>query len=418
MSKPATSVGIAVTRQAKVLITLLFFSTLINYLDRQTLSMIAPVIRKTLSLSTIDYSHIIFAFMVGYTLSQAFAGSLIDRIGTRAGVMLCVAVWSVAAVLHSLAAGIVSFCVFRFLLGLAEAGNWPGSVKAVSENFPPERTAFAVGLFNSGSSLGAIIAPPLVVSIVQYWGWRTMFVVVGATGFVWILLWERFYRTPPRQNLERPETGTTNTHIAIGGFLKSRNVWGLMVGRFFADPVWWFYAFWLPEYLVRSRGFSLANIGTIVWIPFTFAAVGNWLGGHASGIFIRRGFRAVVSRKAVMVCSAFLMLAGIPAVQAQTRFGAIAWISVVLFAYSSWAANILSLPADLFSPGEVGPRVRVERNRGCDRRNAIYPGHRMACSEFLVCARIHGGVRDDRMRRNDDCGSNQGERARGRAWRK
>jgi ACS family hexuronate transporter-like MFS transporter len=354
MPKPATPAGSSATRQAKILIALLFFSTLINYLDRQTLSMIAPVIRKTLSLSAIDYSHIVFAFLLGYTLSQALAGSLIDRIGTRMGMILCVAVWSVAAVLHSLAVGVVSFCVFRFLLGIAEAGNWPGSVKAVSEHFPPERSAFAVGLFNSGSSVGAIIAPPLVISIVQQWGWRSMFVVVGASGFVWILLWQKFYRAAPGQTLERPEAATSQIRFGTRAYLQSRNVWGLMIGRFFADPVWWFYAFWLPEYLVKSRGFSLANIATIVWIPFAFAAVGNWAGGHVSGFLLRRGFPAAASRKAVMVCSAILMLAGLPAVWAQTRFAVIAWISVVLFAYSSWAANVLSLPADLFTPREVG----------------------------------------------------------------
>ena len=351
--KAVISSLLAPKRQPGVLVALLFFSTLINYLDRQTLSMIAPLVRKTLALSAMDYSHIVFAFMLGYTLSQALAGSVIDRIGTRAGMILCMAAWSAAAVLHSLAAGMVSFCIVRFLLGLAEAGNWPGSVKAVSEYFPPERTAFAVGLFNSGASIGAILAPPLIVSIVEYWGWRAMFVVVGATGFAWILFWEGFFRTAPAPKIPPSPALAAPASVGIRACLQSRNVWGLILGRFFADPVWWFYAFWLPEYLVRNRGFSLANIGAIVWIPFTFAAAGNWVGGHLSGVFIRRGRPAARSRKALMVGSAALMLAGIPAVRAQTSFAAIAWISLVLFAYSSWAANILSLPADLFSSREV-----------------------------------------------------------------
>jgi ACS family hexuronate transporter-like MFS transporter len=340
------------TGEERTLVGLLFLSTLINFLDRQTLSIVIPTLRDQFSLSNIDYSRIVFAFLLGYTLSQTLAGRLIDRIGTRTGMIVCVTIWSAAAMLQGLANGFLSFCFARLLLGLAEAGNWPGAVKAMSERFEPERRGFAIGLFHSGAFFGAIIAPPLVVALVHSWGWRYMFVGIGALGFLWVWKWASFQGNKPyRQSpsLPRIEPGANS----IWKYLRLRSIWGLIVGRSLADPVWWFYVFWLPEYLVRNRGFALSTIGSTLWIPFVFAALGSGLGGSASGTLVRRGVRPVLARKIVMVTGATLMLLGIPAFLVKSGAVAIALICVVLFGYSSWAANFLSLPADLFPAGDV-----------------------------------------------------------------
>ncbi len=337
----------------RMLLGLLFWATASNYLDRQALSVAAPLLRVQLGLSSTGYSRIVFAFLLGYTLSQTPVGKVIDRLGTRRGLLLCVAIWSIVTTLHGLVVGLISLGVLRFFLGVAEAGNWPGGVKAVSENLPPDRRAFGVGVFNSGSAAGALLAPPLVAALTGRWGWRSMFVVVGVTGVVWTVLWARHY--PGRPTLaadspakERPARPSTR------GFLREKAVWGLMVGRFFADPTWWFYAFWLPDYLAQRHGFDLTKIGQTAWIPFVFVGVGGWLGGYASDELVRRGWSKVSARKLVMGLSALLMLCGIPASQTHSSAVALAWISVILFGYSSWASNILSLPADLFRSEVVG----------------------------------------------------------------
>jgi ACS family hexuronate transporter-like MFS transporter len=342
-----------VGRAERTVLALLFFATLVNYLDRLAISIVAPTLQDQLSFSNIDYSHIVFFFIFGYTLGQTLFGKLIDRLGTRVGLLICVGLWSVAACLHSLAIGVFTFGLFRFLLGLAEGGNWPGAVKAVSENFSVRRRAFAVGVFNSGSIVGAILAPPAIVAIEHWWGWRPMFTIVGVTGFVWIAAWSHFYRARAPSEAQPADTNRVRGSSTLQ-HLRRRAVWGLMIGRFFSDPIWWFYVFWLPTYLAQARGFDLVSIGKSAWIPYTAAGVGGLLGGHASGLLVRNGWTPVGARKAVMVAGAVLMLAGLPVIWATSHMAALAWISVVLFGYASWASNILSLPADLFPSTSVG----------------------------------------------------------------
>jgi len=342
-----------VGRAERTVLALLFFATLINYLDRLAISIVAPTLQDQFSFSNVDYSHIVFFFIFGYTLGQTLFGKLIDRLGTRVGLLICVGLWSVAACLHSLAIGVFTFGLFRFLLGLAEGGNWPGAVKAVSENVPVPRRAFAVGVFNSGSIVGAILAPPAIVAIVHWWGWRPMFTIVGVTGFVWIAAWSRLYRRRAPSEAQSADSNRAY-HGSTLQHLRRRAVWGLMIGRFFSDPIWWFYAFWLPTYLAQARGFDLVSIGKSAWIPYTAAGVGGLLGGHASGLLVRKGWTPVAARKAVMVAGAVLMLAGLPVVWATSHVAALAWISVVLFGYAGWASNMLSLPADLFPSASVG----------------------------------------------------------------
>ncbi len=342
---------------------LLFLATVINYVDRQTLSVLAPVLRDEFGMSNTDYSRIVSAFMLAYLIMQTGSGRIMDRLGTRRGFALCIAWWSAAAMAHAGARSAAQFGLVRFLLGLGEAGNWPGAVKAISEWFPARERAFATGFFNSGSTLGAVIAPPLVAWLALAYGWRNAFLITGSLGFFWLGLWLWVYRRPQehrwlrRHELEHIERGQQEERVGPAPRWKElfryRQVWGLVLGRMLADPVWWFYVFWLPEYLKRERAFSLAMIGYFAWIPFLAADIGNLAGGLASGWLVKRGMEVLRARKAVMGASAVLMMAGIPAVLAEDANTALALISVATFAYSMWAANILTLPADLFPPPVV-----------------------------------------------------------------
>ncbi|MGH9326279.1 MAG: MFS transporter [Terriglobia bacterium] len=340
----------------RVVLALLFSVTAINYLDRQTLSVIAPLLQKQLSFSTVGYSRIVSLFLLGYIIGQTLDGKLMDKVGTRLGMLYCVTLWSVVSMFHSLITGVVSLGVLRFLLGIAEAGNWPGGVKGVGENFPPEQRAFGVGVFNSGSTVGAIIAPPLVVAIVAIWGWRPMFLVIGITGLIWVFWWNKLYRKEPA-----PRAAAVHfRHLPTRALLRDKAVWALMVGRFFSDPIWWFYAFWLPEYLVQSRGFSLREVGRTAWIPFAFAGLGGWLGGLASDFLLRRGVSPVRARKMVMVVGALLMLCGVPAFEVKSASLALAFISIVVFGFTGWASNMLCLPTDLFPGYLVGQVTGID----------------------------------------------------------
>ncbi len=339
---------------------LLFLATVINYVDRQCLSVLAPVLRDEFGMTNADYSRIVSAFMLAYLIMQTGSGRLMDRLGTKAGFALCIAWWSVAAILHAASRSALHLGLFRFLLGLGEAGNWPGAVKAIAEWFPTRERAFAIGLFNSGSTVGATVAPPLVAWLALGYGWRKAFLITGSLGFLWLVLWLFFYQRPERHRWmssaelelirsgrEDPRVGERIRWRSLFGY---RQVWGLVVGRMLADPVWWFYVFWLPEYLKREREFSLAMIGYFAWIPFLAADIGNLTGGALSGLLIKRRSPVLRARKAVMLACALLMMAGIPGVLVREAWAAVALISLVTFAYSAWAANILTLPADLFPP--------------------------------------------------------------------
>jgi ACS family hexuronate transporter-like MFS transporter len=343
--------------------TLLFLATVVNYLDRQTLSLLAPMLRDEFGISNTGYSRIIFAFLLAYMIMQSGSGRLMDRLGTRLGFSLAMAFWSCAAMLHALANSAWSLAAFRFLLGAGEAGNWPGSVKAVSEWFPPKERGVAIGYFNSGSIAGALLAPLVVPWIALHYGWRPAFVVTGAVGFLWLVPWLWVYRPPERhcwitaRELQAIRAGSGES-VAMPAaprwrdLLRYPQVWCLVAARMLADPVWWFYVFWLPEYLKRERGFSMQMIGELAWIPFLTGGVGSFAGGLASGRLMRRGWQGVGARQAVMALAAAGMLAGIPAVLVRSSSGCIALISVVTFAYCAWASNILALPTDLF-PNEV-----------------------------------------------------------------
>ncbi len=339
----------------------LFFSTVINYIDRQTLSVLAPVITKEFHMSHEDYSHVVSAFQVAYAGMWLIGGVLIDIIGTRLGLTLAMIWWSLASMLPATANSVFQFSLFRFMLGVGEGCNWPGASKTVAEWFPAKERGVAVAIFDSGSSVGAVIAPPLVAFLAYHFGWRFAFLTAGSLGFLWLLLWLSLYRplaSHPRVSEEERALIRVGQELQPAssrqgaarwlGLLKQPNVWGIVLGRSLTDPIWWFYVFWLPQYLSDARGFSLKQIGAFAWIPFLFADIGNFTGGLASGFFIKRGMPVIRSRKLVCILSSLPILAGIPAALTHSAAWALALISLATWGYASWSTMGLTFPSDLF----------------------------------------------------------------------
>ncbi len=350
MSVPAqTESGSAVLGARWAMVGLVFLATLINYLDRQTLSVAAPVIIDQFHLTNVQYSAIIFAFMLAYTLMNGVSGPMVDRLGSKLGYTVCIAWWSIAAMLHALARSALSFGVFRFLLGMGEAGNWPAGVRVVTEWFPPKERALASGIFNSGSAVGAVIAPPLIAWIILKSGWRSAFLMVGGAGLLWLLIWAFVYRTPPNV-----PAGAAARPVPFSRLVRSRWVCQFTVSKIFSDPVWYFYIFWFPQYLKSARGFDLAAVGKFAWIPFFTAGIGNLMGGACAAFLLSRGLGVAAARKISVLLFAVLMTSAIPAVLVRDVFLSIGLISTATLGYSGALANMLAMPADYFPGTTVG----------------------------------------------------------------
>ena len=326
-----------------------FLATVINYLDRQALSVLGPDLRAEFHLSNEAYGQVLAAFMLAYTISNGVSGPLIDRLGTRVGYALCMLVWSTAGILHALTTGARSLAGFRFLLGIGEAGNWPAGVKVATEWFPARERALACGIFNSGAAIGAIIAAPLVSWLALRHGWKTTFVVIGLTGYGWLIGWWFLYRTPATVRAE-----ATAPPAAPWRLLRTRFVGVLTLAKVFLDPVWYFYIFWFPQYLSSVHHFDLAKIGMTAWIPFVTADLGNLVGGWFTGRLIRRGMPTSRARKTTVTISVLLMTAAIPAALVTNVWVAIAFISVATFGYTGYNTNALAFPPDVFPKNMVG----------------------------------------------------------------
>lgn len=352
------------------IIGLIFFATLINYIDRLTISVLAPVITRDLGLTNTQFGGIVTWFLLAYTISQGLSGKLYDRVGTKRGFIYSILVWSIAAMAHAFARGLASLSVFRFVLGFGEAGNWPGAAKTVAEWFPVRERAFGMAIFNSGAAIGSVIAPPLIVWLSLTYGWQTTFIVTGSLGFLWLALWLLFYQTPDRHKwLGENERELIRQGQRVHGasddvepdsplrwreLLRYRQVWAIVLARFLTDPVWWLYISWLPKYLADARGFSLVKIGLFAWLPYAAADAGSLSGGWLSGYLISRGWSVDRARKVVIVIAALLMPAGIFAAFAQHAMVALALIGVVLFGFQVWINNVQTLPSDFFPDKAVG----------------------------------------------------------------
>ena len=350
-----------------LMIGLVFLATIINYIDRQTVSVLKTAISQDLGLSNTDYAAIQNSFLACYGASQLLSGRLYDVIGTRRGFVVSIVVWSLAALAHATARTARSFAVFRGVLGLGEAGNWPGAAKMVGEWFPVRERAFAMGIFNTGAAVGGALSPPVIAWLATAYGWRMTFVLTGALGFIWLGLWLALFRTPGRHPWI---TEAERLHILDGAapadvsgnawrpgwlrLLTYRQTWAVVMGRFITDPIWWLYIFWLPSYLQEARGFSLREVGQSAWVPFLAGGLGALSGGYASGALISRGWSVDRARKAVMIAGALLTSAGILAMRAPDPYVALAWMAVVLFGFQVWINNLQTLPSDFFPTTAVG----------------------------------------------------------------
>src|ERR1035437_303611 len=336
-----------------LLIAPLLGETTINFIDRQVLSVRAPTLRGEFHLSNSQYAAIINAFMATYAVAYAFAGYVLDRLGVGRGLTLSVSWWSAAGMLTALTRGPLSLGLFRSLLAVGEAGAWPAFAKATAAWVPSEARTLAIGVCNSGSSLGAMIAPPLVVGVTAIAGWRGAFIATGAIGFLWVLAFQLFRRTHP--NMARAESASIAAadRVRWVELLRYRQTWAVFFCRFFADPLWFFYVFWIPEFLTRERGLNLGGIAAVAWIPFLVADLSNFSGGYLTLRLQRAGWSVNRTRKTLMVIATVLSLAGILAVFSHSLFWTIALISVAIYFWMFWSITIHSLPGDYFPPRAV-----------------------------------------------------------------
>jgi len=342
----------------------LFASTVINYLDRQTLSWLSPYLKLQYHWSNTDYAHIVIAFRVAYAIGQTLFGRLIDKVGTRRGLTLTVAFYSLVSVCTPLARGLYSFGFCRFLLGAGESANWPGATKAVSEWFPKQERGLATAFFDSGSSVGGAIAPYIVLSIYFRWGWRPAVAVPGLLGFLWIMLWRKVYHPPdahPRisdaeRNMlaqdKRDLDLATTTRPRWRDLLALPQTWGTIVARLFTDPVWYFVTDWFPIYLV-AKGIDLRSGFIAVWIPFIAADLGNFFGGGVSGWLIKRGWSLGAARKAVVIFGGVGVLLLIPTIFTTHLFVIASLFGLATFSYAAFSTIANVLPSDLFDSGSV-----------------------------------------------------------------
>jgi ACS family hexuronate transporter-like MFS transporter len=340
---------------------MLFASTIINYIDRQTLSLLAPYLKLEYHWTNTDYANIVIGFRVAYSLGQTILGRFMDRIGTRRGLFLTVAFYSIISVLTSLARGFYSFATFRFLLGAGESGNWPAATKAVAEWFPSRERGLATALFDSGSSLGGAIAAWLILWIYSRWGWRPAFVIPGTLGFLWLVVWRRFYYPPeihPRIS-DRERQMILADKLEAHGESESRpplgwsvlgslpQTWGAILAKALTDPVWFFVTDWFPIYLV-AKGIELRTGLIAIWIPFVAADLGNFFGGWISGYLIKRGWPLGRARKAVVIFGALGVMMLLPTVLTNSLYLIALLFALATFGYAAFSTMANVFPSDLF----------------------------------------------------------------------
>jgi MFS transporter, ACS family, hexuronate transporter len=357
--------------------TLLMLVTALNYLDRQNLPMVITELRKVIPIDNIVFSRINFMFLLAYGMMYIGGGKVIDWLGAKLGLILMVIWWSGANIMHGLVAGVTGLFVARFLLGLGEGGGFPGSAKVVSDWFSPRERSFAFGLFNTGSSIGAMIAPPLIAFIVLNFSWRWVFFFTGIIGIVWVLIWYFLYDHPSKSKfitvnertiIEKSNMAKTDEvndfHIKYSKLFFYRQLWGLLVARFIVDSVWYFIVFWLPKYLADTRGLNIQEIGYYAWIPYACAGGGSLLGGWFSSYLIRKNVSISNSRKIVLGISAALMPATILITSSPLGW-AIVLFGIAMFGHQCFSTLMQTVVTDLFPIRVVGSVAGLAGGIGC-----------------------------------------------------
>jgi MFS transporter, ACS family, hexuronate transporter len=348
---------------------LLFFATTINYIDRQVLGILKPVLEQELGWREAEYGWIVFSFQLAYALAMPLVGRMLDWLGTRAGYLIAVVVWSIAAMAHAAANSAMQFSVARFVLGFGEAGNFPAAIKTVADWFPQKERALATGIFNSGSNVGAILAPLAVPWIAMHLGWRAAFLITGAVGFLWVIAWLLLFRLPHehprlgRKELDLIQAGRESEQgqgrpIPYSRLLNTRQAWAFVAGKFLTDPVWWFYLFWLPGFLHSNFGLDLMHLGPPLIVIYLAADVGSIGGGWISGFLLGRGWHPNAARKTAMLICALCVVPVMFVRSAGTNLWlVVALVSLAAAAHQGWSANIFTIASDTFPRRAVGSVV-------------------------------------------------------------
>jgi ACS family hexuronate transporter-like MFS transporter len=334
---------------------LLFVATTINYVDRQVLGILAPTLQRDLHWTETDYGDIVSWFSLAYAFGFLVAGRIMDWIGVKKGLAVAVVAWSIAAVGNAFARTAAGFSFARAMLGVSESAIFPGSIKAIAEWFPQKERALAAGIFNAGTNMGAILTPLVVPWIALKWGWPWAFVATGALGFLWLFLWIPLYRNPPR------ETGApiATPRVRWASLFRHRQTWAFIVGKLMADPVWWFYLYWLPKFLDAKYGVKLAQIAAPIIVVYLIADVGSVGGGWMSSALIKRGWSVNRARKTTMLAMALLILPTTQASHAPGMWGAVLIVAVAAAAHQAWSANVYTLASDMFPKHAVGSIVGI-----------------------------------------------------------
>ena len=345
---------------------LLFFATTINYIDRQVFAILAPQLQTEIGWSEIEYGYIVTAFQLSYAVGLLMVGKLIDFLGTKKGFILSIIVWSLAAMSHALARTPIGFGVARLALGIGESGNFPAAIKTISEWFPRKERALATGIFNSGSNIGAIVAPLLVPIIALNFGWQAAFIITGLLGFIWLFFWLRLMKRPEehpginaaeldlikadtKENLEKP--------TSIWKIIRTRKVWAIAIGKFLTDPIWWFFLYWLPKFLNTTYGLKLDKIGLPLIVAYLIADVGSIGGGWLSSHFLKMGWSINAARKTTLLICAILVVPIYWASGIDDLWPAVILIGLGMAAHTGWSANMYTLATDFFPKKDMGTVV-------------------------------------------------------------
>jgi MFS transporter, ACS family, hexuronate transporter len=346
---------------------LLFFATTINYVDRQVLSMLAKTLETTIGWDSIQYGYITAAFQAAYAVGLLLAGRLMDRLGTRKGYALAIAVWSIAAMAHAAAKSAVAFGIARAFLGLGESANFPACIKTVAEWFPKRERALATGIFNSGANIGAVVVPLTVPWLTSQFGWQAAFLATGAFGFLWLVFWLALYRTPKEhpgvslQELDLIESDPPDRAVSYPWLplFPKRETWAFAVGKAFTDPIWWFYLFWLPKYFQETFGLSLNQAILPLLVLYNITTIGSVGGGWISSALVHRGRSVNSARKTAMLICALGVVPVLYAPYCRNMWGVVGVVGLALAAHQGWSANLFTTVSDMFPRSAVGSVVGI-----------------------------------------------------------
>ena len=364
---PGLEASAGVGRYRWRICALLFFATTINYMDRQVLGVLAPDLQRIIGWNELQYSYIVDAFQAAYALGLLLVGGFIDRVGTRIGYAAAITLWSISAMCHALVQSVFGFGLVRFLLGLGESGNFPAAIKTVAEWFPRRERSFATGIFNSGSNIGAIVAPLVVPWIAVRLGWRWAFLFTGTFSALWLIAWLATYRRPQNHTrlsaaeLRYIESDAPEPPVKIpwSHLLPHRQTWAFLIGKFLTDPVWWFFLYWLPKFLNTRHGLSLTNLGPPLVAIYIMADLGSIAGGWLASALLKKGWTTNRARKTAMLVCAVCVVPIVFAASVSNLWVAVGLIGLAAASHQGWSANIFTLASDMFPRRAVASVVGI-----------------------------------------------------------